>query len=479
MEPKAPDDRWGDDVDELLRSTSAAALDYLHSLPTRRVHPRAKPADLRPLFGDRLPDVGAAPADILATLTQAGERGVVASAGPRYFGFVIGGSLPAALAADWLATAWDQNAMLYALSPAGAVAEDVAGEWLLDLFGLPSESSVGFTSGCEMANFVGLAAARRAVLLKHGWDVEQHGLQGAPPVRVVVGGEAHVTATVALQMLGFGTQTLERVPADEQGRMRPDELEKLLASGDQEAPLIVAAQAGNVNSGAFDDVGAIADIVHRRDDAWLHVDGAFGLWARTVTRLEPLVTGMEKADSWASDLHKWLNVPYDSGVVIVKDREAHRGSMVLSAAYLTAGAADERDPQWYVPESSRRARGFAVYAALRSLGRHGVADLVDRCCALAVRMRDRLARESGITILNDVVLNQVLVRFGDDDELTRDTIRRVQEDGTCWLGGTMWHGVAAMRSSVSNWSTTNDDIDVSADAIVRCFRAAEADASRR
>jgi glutamate/tyrosine decarboxylase-like PLP-dependent enzyme len=311
------------------------------------------------------------------------------------------------------------------------------------------------------------------VLLKRGWDVEQQGLQGAPRVRVVVGGEAHITATVALQMLGFGTQTLERVPSDDQGRMRADALERVLAEGDQEAPLIVAAQAGNVNTGSFDEIGEIADVVHRRGASWLHVDGAFGLWARTVPSLQGLAAGMDRADSWASDLHKWLNVPYDSGVVVVRDADAHRGSMILSAAYLTAGAADERDPQLYVPESSRRARGFAVYAALRSLGRQGVADLVSRCCALARRVADTRAREPGKAIQNDVVQNQVLVRVGDDDELTRDVIRRVQEDGTCWLGGTTWHGVAAMRISVSNWSTTEADVDMSADAIVRCFRLAQ------
>ncbi len=473
MEQKGSDARFGAETADLLRSTTERAIDYLQTLPNRRVHPLARPMDLRPILGEQLPDAGDAPEAILATLAELGERGVVASAGPRYFGFVIGGALPAALAADWLTSAWDQDAVLYVASPAGAVAEDVAGEWLKELFDLPRESSVGFTTGCQMANFVGLAAARRSVLLKRGWDVEQQGLQGAPHVRVVVGGEAHVTATVALQMLGFGTQTVERVPSDDQGRMRADALERVLADGDPDAPLIVSAQAGNVNTGSFDEIGAIADIVHRRDAAWLHVDGAFGLWARTVLALQPLAAGLDRADSWASDLHKWLNVPYDSGLVIVRDADAHRGSMILSAAYLTAGAAGERDPQLYVPESSRRARGFSVYAALRSLGRDGVRDLVGRCCALAARMRDQLAREPGIEVLNDVVLNQVLVRFGGDDELTRDTIRRVQEDGTCWLGGTLWHGMAAMRISVSNWSTTEADIDMSAEAIVRCFRAAQ------
>lgn len=474
MEPKQPDPRFGEATAELLRLTTEKAIDYIETLPSRRVHPLAKASDLTPILGTDLPETGDRAADVLATLADLGARGVVASAGPRYFGFVIGGSLPAALAADWLATAWDQDAFNYALSPAAAVAEDVAGAWLKELFDLPREASIGFTTGCQMANFVGLAAARRAVLLKRGWDVEQQGLQGAPRVRVIVGGEAHVTATVALQMLGFGTVALERVPVDEQGRMRPDLLAEVIDGGDRDGPVIVSAQAGNVNTGSFDDIAAIAEIVHRRDAAWLHVDAAFGMWARTVERLRPLARGIELADSWASDLHKWLNVPYDSGVVIVRDADAHRGSMTLSAAYLVAGSGDERDAQLYVPESSRRARGFAVYAALRSLGRQGVAELVDRCCALAVRMRDRLARDLGVTILNEVVLNQVLVRFGDDDELTREVIRRVQEEGTCWLGGTVWHGQAAMRISVSNWSTTEADIDVSADAILRCLQAARA-----
>jgi len=386
---------------------------------------------------------------------------------------VVGGSLPVTVAADWLTSAWDQNAVLYTLSPAAAVAEEVVAGWLLELFDLPRDSSVGFTTGCQMANFVGLAAARHAVLQKRGWDVEQQGLQGAPRVRVIVGGEAHVTATVALQMLGFGTATLERVPADDQGRMRPDALEHILAAGDANAPTIVAAQVGNVNSGASDDIAAIAEIVHRRDAAWLHVDGAFGLWARTVAELQPQVRGLEQADSWASDLHKWLNVPYDSGLVIVRDADAHRASMILSASYLIAASGDERDPQLYVPESSRRARGFTAYAALRSLGSTGVTDLVRRCCALAVRMAAALAKEPGVAVLNDVALNQVLVRFGDDDALTRDTIKRVQEDGTCWLGGSVWHGKAVMRISVSNWSTTQQDADMSVDAILRCYRDAQ------
>ena len=466
------DEKGEDQIAELLRSTAERSIDFLRTLPDRRVHPLSTPDDLRPLFGGSLPDEGAPADEVVDRLTAAAARGVVASAGPRYFGFVIGGSLPAALAADWLTSAWDQNAVLYATSPAAAVAEDVAAEWLLDILDLPRESTVGFTTGCQMANFVGLAAGRRSVLLRRGWDVERQGLQGAPKIRVLVGDQSHVTIAVALQMLGFGTQTLERVPVDEQGRMRPDALEQVLASGDETAPTLVCAQVGNVNSGASDDVGAIARIVYKQESAWLHVDGAFGLWARAVPELRPQVAGLEEADSWASDLHKWLNVPYDSGLVIVRDAAAHQQSMLLSAAYLVSAKPGERDGSSFVPESSRRARGFAVYAALASLGRSGVEDLVRRCCTLAARMAAALAIEPGVEILNDVVLNQVLVRFGDDDDLTRDTIRSVQEDGTCWLGGSVWHGQAVMRISVSNWSTTETDADMSVEAILRCYRAA-------
>lgn len=467
-----PDNRWGPETADLLRTTADQAIDFLGTLPEREVHAKATLSELRAQMGGDLPELGQPDKEVVRGLASAAEPGLVASAGPRYFGFVIGGSLPAALAADWLTSAWDQNAVLYTLSPAAAVAEEVVAGWLLDLFDLPRDSGVGFTSGCQMANFVGLAAARHSVLQRRGWDVEQQGLQGAPRVRVIVGAEAHVTATVALQMLGFGTATLERVPSDDQGRMRPDALADVLAATDADAPTIVAAQIGNVNTGAFDDIASIAEIVHARDAAWLHVDGAFGLWARADPALHHLVTGLELADSWASDLHKWLNVPYDSGLVIVRDAAAHRASMILSASYLIAASGDERDPQLYVPESSRRARGFPVYAALRSLGRAGVEDLVRRCCQLAARMASALALEPGVEILNEVVLNQVLVRFDDDDDLTRETIRRVQEDGTCWLGGSVWHGKAVMRISVSNWSTTEADADMSVDAILRCYRAA-------
>jgi glutamate/tyrosine decarboxylase-like PLP-dependent enzyme len=466
------DSRWGDATGDLLREAADYAVDFLRTLADRPVWPPASVEELRDAFGlaHELPDAGLAAADVVRDLVTAAEPGVLASAGPRYFGFVIGGGLPAALAADWLATAWDQNAAFYSLGPAAAVAEEVAAAWLLDLFRLPRDASFGFTTGCQMANFVGLAAARRAVLLRHGWDVERDGLQGAPRVRLLTGGERHVTVDVALQLLGFGTHMIERVPADDQGRMRPDALRELLAAGEQ-GPLIVAAQLGNVNSGASDDVGAIADLVHAHG-GWLHVDGAFGLWARAVPALQDQVDGVERADSWATDMHKWLNVPYDSGFVAVRDGAAHRQSMILSASYLVAAEADQRDGSNWVPESSRRARGFAVYAALRSLGRNGVRELVERCCAHARRFAEALANEPGVQVLNDVVLNQVLVRFGDDDHLTRDVVRRVQEERTCWLGGSTWQGRAVMRISASNWSTTEADVDTSLESILRCYRAA-------
>ncbi len=406
----------------------------------------------------------------------------MATPGPRYFGFVVGGSQPAALAADWLTSAWDQNAGLYVMSPAAAVAEEVVGRWLVELFGLPAGTSCGFTSGATMANFTALAAARHAVLRDAGWDVEERGLFGAPEIRVVLGDEAHATVFAALQMLGLGRGRVHRVAADRQGRMQPDALRATLAG--LPGPTIVAAQAGNVNTGAFDLVPEIAGAV-RAHGGWLHVDGAFGLWAAASPRLCDRVAGLEQCDSWTTDAHKWLNVPYDSGLVFVRDAAAHRTAMTHGAAYYVETAGAERDNYNWVPESSRRARGFTIHAALRALGRDGLAALIDGCCAHARRFAELLGAHPAVTILNDVVLNQVLVRFappgeaGDApsdaaDALTRDVIARVQADGTCWLGGTTWHGMAAMRISVSSWATTADDVDRSAAAILRC--AAEAGA---
>jgi glutamate/tyrosine decarboxylase-like PLP-dependent enzyme len=457
----------------LLDRIAGLSRRFLETLPGRPVAARGDLASLRKALGGALPSTGADAAAVIEDLAAAAEPGLMASAGPRYFGFVIGGSLPAALAADWLTTAWDQNAGLYACGPAAAVVEEVSAAWLLELFGLPPTASVGFVTGCQMANFTGIAAGRHAVLERAGWNVEEDGLIGAPAVNVVVGDEAHVTVLTALRMLGLGSRRVIRVAADGQGRMKPDGLRSTLAG--LTGPTIVCAQAGNVNSGAFDPVGEIADATHERG-GWVHVDGAFGLWAAASPDLQHHTRGVERADSWATDGHKWLNVPYDCGLAIVRDAAAHKTAMTGRAAYLIQSSGSERDPQDWTPEFSRRARGFPVYAALKSLGRSGVADLVDRCCRLARRMADRLAAAPGVRILNEVVLNQVLVRFeapagGDADAFTKAVIARVQREGTCWMAGSRWHDVDVMRISVSNWSTQEPDIDRSAEAILAAARA--------
>jgi glutamate/tyrosine decarboxylase-like PLP-dependent enzyme len=462
------------DRDTLLKRTAEIAGDFLDRLPTR---PVARPVDLEKLrtaLGGPLPDGPSDPENVIASLARDAEAGLVGTAGPRYFGFVIGGDVPAALAADWLTSAWDQNAGLYAISPAAAVVEEVAASWLLDVFGLPAQSSVGFVTGATMATFTALAAGRHRVLERAGWNIEEDGYVGAPPIEVVLGDEAHVTVFVSLQMLGLGRGRVHRVAADEQGRMRADALRETLAR--LEGPTIVCAQAGNVNTGAFDPLPEIVEAVRTMPNAWLHVDGAFGLWAAAVPALRDRVAGIEGADSWTTDAHKWLNVPYDSGIVICRDPAPHHGAMTLGAAYYVETAGGERDNYNWVPESSRRARGFPVYAALKSLGRSRLAEMIDGCCRIARRMADSLRGADGVTILNDVVLNQVLVRFappsGGDaaatDDFTRRVIAAVQADGTCWLGGTTWHGMAAMRISVSNWSTTEADADLSVAAILRC-----------
>jgi glutamate/tyrosine decarboxylase-like PLP-dependent enzyme len=462
---------------DLLDRTADLAADFLERLPDRPVWPAVDVAALRDALGGPIPERGENADAVIEALAASAEPGIIGSAGPRYFGFVVGGGVPAALAADWLTSAWDQNAGLYALSPAASVVEEIAAAWLVELLGLPADSSVGFVTGATMANFTALAAARHRVLDAVGWNHEEDGLTDAPPISVVTGEEAHVTIFVSLQMLGLGRGRVHRVAADAQGRMRPDALRETLARLD--GPTIVCAQAGNVNTGAFDPLPEIAAAVRERPNAWLHVDGAFGLWAAAAPGLRDRLDGLDLADSWTTDSHKWLNVPYDSGIVVVRDPAAHHAAMTLGAAYYIETEGGERDPYNWVPESSRRARGFAVYAALRSLGRTGLAELLERCCSLARRMADGLRGAEGVTILNDVVLNQVLVRFeppdGGDaaatDAFTRAVIAAVQADGTCWLGGTTWHGMAAMRISVSNWSTTEADADMSVAAILRCARA--------
>jgi glutamate/tyrosine decarboxylase-like PLP-dependent enzyme len=462
-------------IAQTLERAHALASAYLRDVAERPVAGTVDAAALRAALGGPLPAAGEDPWTVVETLGAAADPGLVATAGPRYFGFVIGGALPAALGADWLATAWDQNAAMYVMSPAAAIVEDIVGGWLVDLLGLPAGSSVGFTSGATMANFTAIAAGRHRVLADVGWDVEARGLFGAPEVTVLIGQEAHATILAALQMLGLGRDRVVRVAADEGGRMRPDALADLLAAVD--GPTIVCAQAGNVNTGAFDPLTAIAATV-RSHGGWLHVDGAFGLWAAAAPARRSLVEGLGDADSWTTDCHKWLNVPYDSGIVFVRDAAAHRAAMTMGAAYYVLGDG-ARDGFDWVPESSRRARGFAVWAALRQLGRDGLAEAIERSCRSAERAAAALGREAGVTILNEVALNQVLVRFDAgtadaSDALTRDVIARVQRDGTCWLGGTTWHGMAAMRVSVSGWNTTDVDIDRSVEAIIRCARAARA-----
>lgn len=465
------------DRDALLHRTAEIAAAFLDGLPERPVGRPVELAGLRAALDGPLPEGPSDPAAVVEALVRGADPGVIATAGPRFFGFVIGGGVPAALAADWLASAWDQNAALYAISPAASVVEEVAARWLVELFGLPQGSSVGFVTGATMATFTALAAGRHRVLARAGWNIEEDGYVGAPPIEVVVGDEAHVTIFVSLQMLGLGRARVHKVAADGQGRMIPSALREVLAGMD--GPTLVCAQSGNVNTGSFDPLDEIVPIVRERPNAWLHVDGAFGLWAAATPALRDRVVGLDGADSWTTDAHKWLNVPYDSGIVVCRDVDAHHASMTLGAAYYVETAGGERDPYNWVPESSRRARGFPIYAALKSLGRSGLADMIDHCCALARRFGDSLRGAPGVTILNDVVLNQVLVRFAppdgrasaesdDVDAFTREVIAAVQADGTCWLGGTTWHGMAAMRISVSNWSTTEADVDLSAAAILRC-----------
>lgn len=455
----------------LLERAHAHAAEYLRELPERHVDARASRDELLAALRAPLAAQGEDAAAVIDLLAAQAARGTSACASPRYFGFVIGGAYPVALAADWLVSSWDQNAGIFVISPLVSVLEDVAAEWLLELFDLPRSAGVGFVTGCQMANFTGLAAARHGVLRRVGWDVEADGLYDAPRIHLVASAESHITIDVAARYLGFGTRALQRVETDDQGRMRADRLRALLAT--LQGPTIVCAQAGNVNSGAFDPLREIAEIA-REHGAWLHVDGAFGLWARASRRHCDLADGIELADSWATDAHKWLNVPYDCGVAIVRERDDHRAAMTSTAAYLIQTQGPERDPVDWGPEFSRRARSVPVYATLRTLGRDGVEALVERCCAHARQFAQLLAAEPGVRILNDVMLNQVLVRFADDDDTTRRVVTGVQQEGTCWLSGTVWHGVAAMRISVSNWATSADDVARSAAAILRVFRTLRA-----
>jgi glutamate/tyrosine decarboxylase-like PLP-dependent enzyme len=428
---------------------------YREGLAGSRVTPTASRADVRAALGT-LPEGPAPLGEVIDELVAAATPGLMASAGPRYYGFVIGGSIDAALVADVITSGWDQCAFNEALSPAAIAFEDIAGSWLKGILGLPATASVGFATGAQAANTIGLAAGRWHVLHERGWDVGRDGLHAAPRVRVVVGAERHGTIDRAVRLLGLGESAIVEVPALPNGEMDADALAVVLEDGD--APTIVCAQAGNVNTGACDDLTAIVAAA-RASGAWVHVDGAFGMWAAASPRREPLVHGVELADSWACDGHKWLNVPYDAAYAFCAHPEVHATAMAYAAAYLTGQVAGrELGGGDFVAESSRRARGFATWAALRSLGRSGVAELVDRCCDLALRFADRLDDLDGVEVVNDVVLNQVLVRVGDAD-LTDRLERALQADGTCWMGATTWRGERLLRIAVSNWSTADDDVD--------------------
>jgi glutamate/tyrosine decarboxylase-like PLP-dependent enzyme len=451
-------------VKELLAETAVRAARYVAAIGDRKVVPGTEDIARLEALGGPLPETPCEPAEVLALLDDVGSPATVATTGGRYFGFVIGGALPATLATNWLAGAWDQNAAMQVMSPVATKVEEIVCDWTQDLLGLPRTSGIGFVTGTTMANFSGLAAARSALLKRVGWNVEEDGMFEAPAIRVVVGQEVHVSVLKALSMLGLGRSRVITVPADDQGRMRSDTLPVL------DEHTIVCIQAGNVNTGAFDPAKEICAQAHAAG-AWVHVDGAFGLWGAVSPQYAPLLEGVNAADSWAIDCHKWLNVPYDSGMVVVRDPEHLRRAMSAgSAAYLTQGAG--REPWQYTPDSSRRARGIELWAAMRSLGRSGLREMIERNCRQARLFAERL-RAAGFAVLNDVVLNQVLVSFGSPEQ-TRRVIGEIQADGTCWCGGTVWQGHTAMRISVSCWATTDDDVERSAAAMIRIAKTVQA-----
>ncbi len=446
------------DYTKIMRDAAERGIRYRESLARRRVGPLPEAKAATAGFDEALSEEGRDDAETLAMLDELGTPASVAMAGPRFFGFVIGGSMPVTVAANWLATAWDQNSVMNEVTPAVAALENVSRRWLCELLGLPRDSAASFVTGATVANFTALAAARHRVLANVGWDVEKDGLIGAPAVTVVVGEEAHPTLTKSLGLLGLGRDRAVRVPVDGQGRMIADAVPEV------DGPTIVCTQVGNINTGAFDPVAEICRSV-RPAGAWVHVDGAFGLWAAAAPAMRHQIAGIEEADSWATDAHKWLNVPYDSGVAITRDVAALKAAMAITADYLPTDT-EHRNPADFTPELSRRARGADIWAALRSLGRSGVEDLIVRCCSYAQRFAGGLG-DAGFEILNEVALNQVLVSFG-DDETTGRVIDAIQRDGTCWCGGTVWQGRRAMRISVCNWSTTAADVEMSLGAMIAC-----------
>ena len=459
-------------MDELrrhLRDAADVIADYRSNVADARVTPAASRADVLRVLDRQLPDDPAPVDAVVEELVAAASPGLMASVGPRYFGFVTGGTLDAALVADVLTAGWDQCGFNEAMSPAAIAFEDVAGHWLKELLHVPASATVGFVTGCQAANTVGLAAGRWYVLHRAGWDVGRDGLSGAPRIRVLAGAERHATIDRSVRFLGLGESAIEELPSTSMGAMDTGALRSVLAAGSP-GPTIVCAQAGNVNTGACDDL-AEAAAAAREVGAWLHVDGAFGLWAAASPRTRHLVEGIELADSWACDGHKWLNVPYDCGYAICAHPDVHATAMAYTAAYLTGQVAGrEFGGGDFVPESSRRARGFATWAAIRSLGRSGVADLVDLCCAMARRFAEGLDALDGVEVVNEVVLNQVVVRVGDEGTTNRIE-RHLQDEGVMWLGATTWHGERLLRISVSNWSTSEDDVDRCVDAIARARAA--------
>jgi glutamate/tyrosine decarboxylase-like PLP-dependent enzyme len=445
----------------LLMAAAKRGTAYLEGLPARPVFPEGAQIDcLRQALQTPLPDGPTAPQDLLAFLDDVGSPATVANAGGRYFGFVTGGALPASLAANWLAGAWDQNGFSFVSSPAAALFDDAALGWLKTALAIPEAAGGALVTGATMANFAGLAAARHEVLKRAGWDVERQGLFRAPEVTVIVGAEVHAAILKVLAMLGLGRERVVQVAADEQGRMRADSLPEI------EGPTILCLQAGNVNSGAFDPAAEIVPLAKAKG-AWVHVDGAFGLWAKAAPRLAPLAAGFEAADSWATDAHKWLNVPYDCGVAFVRDPEALHRAMSISGAYLMLGA--QRDAINFTPDCSRRARGIEVWAALRALGRSGLAEMIDRNCRQARWLAEQLTL-AGAAVLNEVVLNQAVVAFGSDAE-TKATVTALQQAGICWCGGTRWQGREAMRVSFSSWATNEADVAALLSAILDAWAA--------
>ena len=448
------------ETDELLADAAQRAMRYVKAAAARRVGPASEAVSALSRFHEQFPDSPCEPREVLTMLDEIGSPATVATNGRRYFGFVIGGALPVVMGANWLAGAWDQNACLRVMSPVAAELEDVVLRWICEALGLPAACEGGLVTCATTANFTALAAARYALLAKSGWNVAEDGMFGAPPIQVVVGGQVHASMLKALSLIGFGSKRVTIVEVDAQGRMCADKLPKLSERA------IVCMQAGNVNSGSFDPAVEICRRA-KEQGAWVHVDGAFGLWARVSPKYRHLTQGFELADSWATDAHKWPNVNYDSGIVMVRDGAALRAAMTMSAAYLVPGTS--REPAHHTPEASRRARGVELWAALKSLGRSGLCDLIERTCALAKRFESGL-RTAGFEVLNEVAINQVLVSFG-DAATTREVIRRIQEDGTCWCGATEWQGKTAMRISVSSWATTEQDVDRSLEAMVRVARA--------